>query len=415
MTCVERKQEALRTLMNLQAAKTLHAAASTFKVEDPKSEWRIEQWYARYIKAASAYAFFCEQSPAENRKVAQTIHEKEGLEAKKAALRGLEDATFKKKEKDNDTHEKKQKKLIKLMADKARLERLRSYPQSTIDLIGFVANANTGKPLVGVDVKSHCPFDLFRAKSQAPTEHGHGLHDRAQYKIANGIKGPEGYRCALKFDKAGFIPLSFHVIIPGRHQNHEHARGIFRHAVMLPKMETPPPFRVVMQYGSYPVHLDGHLQMYAQGAKDYYDVSGHAGAVSNTESGNFVYTKTGHRKEMPFVTMDVNHNEGFGPQTHTIHELKPGVYGYYVKNFDHHFATNLAFHKSQAKVFLYKGNKLEYTFHLDNAVGNVGPFWQVFSMNCVGTGANDCQIQPLGEFLKVMPTYETMANTQAVN
>merc|ERR1712159_374443 len=44
MTCIQRKQEALRTLMNYNAAKTLGAAATEFAVEDTASKWRLKQW-----------------------------------------------------------------------------------------------------------------------------------------------------------------------------------------------------------------------------------------------------------------------------------------------------------------------------------------------------------------------------------
>lgn len=212
MTCVQRKEEALRTLMNYKASKTLQSAAKEFNVVDTKAEWRLKQWHERYIAAAASYAFFCEQSTLENNRVSKTMHEKEGLEAEKAALRGLQDATHKQKlkqakarfkakesktKKEAAAHEDKEKKLIKMMADEARLERLRSLSQSSRDLVGFVADASTGKGIPGVDIVSACPFKTYGTSTQDITK----TSGFSEYTMNSGVTGPEGYRCYLSYKK----------------------------------------------------------------------------------------------------------------------------------------------------------------------------------------------------------------------
>jgi len=407
MTCVQRKQEALRTLTNYNAAKTLQHAASRFGVEDTKAGWRVGEWHTRYISAASNYAFFCEQSEEENNKVKTTIHRKEGLEAQKAALRGLQDASYKTKEaeskarakakeakvkKDDHDHEVAQKKLIKMMADKARLERLRNYPQASVDLLGFVADSSSGKGISGVSIKSKCPFDDFSTAS-LPMELTQEGTQLAKYLIPKGISGPEGYRCYLTFDKDGYIPLRFRILI-----QKEKTQGMFRHAVLAPLLPKPPAYRVVFQYGAQPAHLDAHLQVYAEG-QSIVDISGHRG-----DNPDVKYSKMGSSDGFPFATMDVNVNEGYGPQQHTIHEPQVGSYGYYVKNYDHHYTSNTKFQDSDARVMLYEGNVLKHRYAIRNAQGSLQKFWQVFSLKCTKpVDKVECEVHAIGAFVKKMP------------
>jgi hypothetical protein len=406
MTCVQRKQEALRTLMNMRAAETLKKAAATFDVQDTKASWRVKQWHTRYIHAASNYAFFCEQSARENKLVSETIHVKEGLEAQKAALRGVQDATYKHKEalakarkaakeaatkKEAADHESKQKKLIQLMAEQARLERLRSYPQSSVNLMGFVADASTGKGMLGVNITSECPFDTY----SGTTEFMEKGSEFSKYMIKNGVTGPEGYRCYLTYAQAGYVPLRFRILIQA-----EETQGIFRHAVLMPSLPTPPAYRIVLQYGNMPADIDAHLQVFADGQSTPVDVSGHRGEVAN-----FEYTKKGSKDAQPFVTLDVNANQGYGPQTHSIHQPQVGSYGYYVKNYDHHFTNNEKFHESDARVFVYKGNELTHRFAIRNAQGAPAKFWHVFRMTCTQPDDSvECHVEGSGEFVKTMPT-----------
>jgi len=407
---VHRKQEALRTLMNLNAAKTLKAAAANFHVQDTKAEWRLQQWHTRYLKAATNYAFFCEQTEEENQKVARTIHEKEGLEARKAALRGLQDATHKRREatakarsktkelntkKAVSAHEDKQKKLIQLMANKARLERLHSYPQATEDLIGFVVDASTGKGIEQVNIKSKCPFDTYNTVTK--TSDSTGL---SKFHLVKGITGPRGYRCYLTYTKEGFIPLRFRVLI-----HRARTDAIFRQATLMPKLPAPPKYRIVMQYGTQPADLDSHLQLFVGNKK--VDISGHLG-----NDPHFTYTDKGSADAFPFATLDMNVNKGYGPQTHSIHELQEGSYGYYVKNFDYHFSDNIKFSKSDARVFVYEGNTLKHRFAIRNAQGSPTTVWQVFNIKChKNSGALACQVNAIGTYVAEMPTSPDVMDT----
>jgi len=411
MTCVQRKQEALRTLMNLNAAKTLQQAATNFHVQDTRAEWRVQQWHTRYIDAATNYAFFCEQTEEENQKVTRTIHEKEGLEARKAALRGLQDATHKRREKAakarskakelstkkaEAAHEDKQKKLIKRMAAKARLERLHSYPQASEDLLGFVLDASSGKGIAQVNIESKCPFDQYQTSTKTSDEGGF-----SKFHLVKGITGPRGYRCYLTYTKDGFIPLRFRVLIQS-----ERTQAIFRQATLMPKLPSPPKYRIVMQYGTQPADLDAHLQVFSDGKK--VDIAGHRGSDPH-----FTYTTKGSADAFPFATLDLNKNLGYGPQTHSIHELQEGSYGYYVKNYDYHFSDNIQFSHSDARVFVYEGNKLRHRFAIRNAQGSPTKVWQVFNIKCKkNAGAMACKVNTIGTYVEEMPTSPDIAQVK---
>lgn len=385
LTCIQRKQEALRTLNNYRASQVLQKAALKFKVQDKAAEWRITQWNKRYVAAASNYAFFCEQTETGTKMVAETIHEKEGTEAKNAALEGLQEAAavhneafvkknaaaeLLKEQAEATADEEKEKELVKLLATKARLDRLHKYPQTTSNLLGFVVSAADGKGVSGASVSSKCPFETYTGQTLMEVD------GKSNYELEHGVTGPVGYRCDLQFSKEGFISTVFDAVI-----TKSETKALFRHAVLMPELLKPPPYRVVLQYGSLPNDLDGHLQV--EKGHEKYDLAGHKGS-----SVAYQYSKVGSSSAMPYVTLDVLNNNGFGPQTHTIHEVVDGIYRYYVKNQDHHFTSNEHFHGSQARVFVYEGNTLAHRFEVASAEGTPDTYWNVFSLHCATRKCN---------------------------
>merc|ERR1712072_566820 len=269
MTCIQRKQVSLSTLMNYNAAKTLRDASLEFSVEDTASKWRINEWHKRYVAAAAEYAFFCEQSQSAVSKITATVRRQEANEAKKAALKGLQQATQRrderrvkfhsersKKKLDHDTRakEEKQKKLIQETAQKARLVRLRSYPQDSLDFEGFVADAETGQGVGSALIEVKCPFKTYKGRSGEG-----GKKTFAKYLIRHAITGPDGYRCYATFSKRGYIPLKYDLVI-GKHDT----PALFRTAMLRPQRSSSHvPFRVVLQYGNQPADIDAHLIMQA--------------------------------------------------------------------------------------------------------------------------------------------------------
>jgi len=400
LTCLQRKQEALRTLNNYRASQILKKAADKFKVDDKAADWRIGQWHIRYVAAASNYAFFCEQTETGTKMVTETIHEKEGTEAKKAALKGLQEAAavhneamikknkaaeLLKEKQEASAHEEKEKELIKLLATKARLARLHKYPQASMNILGFVLSAADGKAIPGASVSSKCPFETYVGQSLIEVD------GKSNYEIAHGVTGPVGYRCDLSFSKEGYIPTLFDAVITKGETS-----SLFRHAVLMPEVKTPPPYRIVLQYGSLPNDLDAHLQI--EEGDNKFDLAAHKGS-----SVDYQYSDKGNGDAMPYATLDVIHNNGFGPQTHTIRQVVDGTYRYYVKNQDHHFTSNTHFHGSQARVFVYEGNALKHRFEVGSAEGTPDTFWNVFSILCAG---GKCNLKENSVFVSDMPVKE---------
>lgn len=318
-------------------------------------------------------------------------------------------------------HEKKQKKLIKLMADQARNERLRSYPQASSSLMGFIVDASNGKGLMGVNISSACPFDTYSAVATSMVQKDQNAQIQGgltlekhnsftKYFIKHGITGPEGYRCYLTYKKQGYVDLQFRILI----QTIE-SEAIFRHAMLMPHMDAPPPWRIVLQYTNTPANLDAHLQLLGVEGQRNHDVSGHRGSLES-----FTY-KTGTEDEastkFPFISMAVNRNTGYGPETHVVHEEQLGTYNYYVKNQDHKFISSRVFQESGARVFVYQGNTLLDRFNIGNAQGEPRKYWQVFSLACAkkdsdgcttAGGCMSCDMGSSDSFVKDMPQSATL-------
>merc|ERR1712072_1309183 len=399
MTCVERKQEALQTLLNYRAAQRLKLAAKQFHVQDAAASWRVGQWHKRYIHASSDYAFFCEQSNSEMSKIEHAIRVKQANQSKKAALAGLRAAQRRKRAAEGKkkrelaqkhaaersrTREHALKEKIRKAAIKARQDRLRTYPQASKGLVGFVADALTGKRIAGALIKAKCPFNTYHTTSGATKS------TLGKYSLKKGATGPVGYRCIVSFKKKGYTSLQLSVMI-----QRGDTKALFRHALMMPNGKgTSQPFRIVLQYGAAPADLDAHL--IAMGSHPV-DVSEH-----RQHSTSLTYTRRGMSKTYPFVTMDKTCNTGYGPETLTIHRVQPIKYGYYVHNYDHHFTNNHVFHRSDARVFVYQHGKMTNRFTIRTAEGAPTQFWKVFNIDCTNKGKG-CAVHSVHKFVNAEP------------
>lgn len=114
--------------------------------------------------------------------------------------------------------------------------------------------------------------------------------------------------------------------------------------------------RVVLSWGEQPLDLDSHLSF----------GTGHVFWEKKTSQG---------------VKLDVDDTDAFGPETITIDKRKAGQeYIYAVHNYsDKDNAQSRGFGTSQAKVFLYNGNKLTRVYYVTpKAVGNL---WVLFRID----------------------------------
>lgn len=125
---------------------------------------------------------------------------------------------------------------------------------------------------------------------------------------------------------------------------------------MSPKMDNLDGMRIVLNWGANPADLDAHL------------------AFPNNHV--FYNEKVGDD-----ANLDVDHTDGFGPETITIETKKPGVkYLYAVHNFsegDQKGSSSIST-ISDAKVFVYVGSSLVRTFTPPK--GRIGNTWVVFGI-----------------------------------
>lgn len=126
-----------------------------------------------------------------------------------------------------------------------------------------------------------------------------------------------------------------------------------------PNMDKLDGMRIVLDWGAQPRDLDGHL-----------------GFPNNHV---FFFKKSGAD-----ANLDVDHTDGFGPETITIARKHPGErYVYTVHDYtDKERPASLALSGSDAKVFVYVGQTLIRTYYVPK--DQRGNIWKVFAISAEG-------------------------------
>ena len=117
--------------------------------------------------------------------------------------------------------------------------------------------------------------------------------------------------------------------------------------------------RFVLNWGATPTDLDSHLLTP--------EINGNAYHIYFDDRGNI--------ESAPFALLDYDITSGFGPETMTIYERRPGLYRYYVRNF----SQNPPISSSHAVVQVYGVSGLLYTIQVPSS-GN-GNYWHVCDVN----------------------------------
>lgn len=114
--------------------------------------------------------------------------------------------------------------------------------------------------------------------------------------------------------------------------------------------------QIILTWGSTPADLDSHLT---------------GPSTSTARFHTYFVNKTAGP-----VNLDRDDTDSKGPETTTINEYRDGVYRFSVHDFSNKEATNsTALSRSNAKVEVYFGDKLRYTFYVPNKAGTL---WKVF-------------------------------------
>ncbi|NQU05842.1 MAG: carboxypeptidase regulatory-like domain-containing protein [Calditrichaeota bacterium] len=117
--------------------------------------------------------------------------------------------------------------------------------------------------------------------------------------------------------------------------------------------------RLVLSWNENPSDLDSHMETPM--------IEGQAYHIS--------YSEEGSKDSAPFVTLDNDETDGYGPETITIHQLFTGTYKYYV----HKFSEEIDLAGCGAQVRIYNTEGLQNTVTIPE--NGEGLYWQVCTID----------------------------------
>jgi len=392
---VTRKAETDELLEAFEAARLMQLDSTKYGVTDGSTTQLVHTWEEQYKFKLSEYNFYCTQTQEDLAAISDAVAKKEAAAVENAAQAGLmaaETAIEHKrvaKEKANKvTSERKQKKDEMTQKDHAQAQektdketskaleeatkRLKALPQLQMNLFGAVKDAMTGKPLEGANVHSKC---LFHAAAGSTRDNG-------KFTLSNGISGPSGRKCTFRVSKEGYVDTGYAVTV----MDSQHTDSRFLQTVIPPvfdvKAATWPTdknkFRFVVQWSEQPTDLDAHV-LVPMPQKKYTDVGASALLPKST---TVTYGLKGDAENDIYATLDHQESKGFGPEMITVHKMNDGVYHFMVSNAAQQYTTETQFKYSNARAFLYQGNKLVDAVAIDTATGDPTQLWSVYTLSC---------------------------------
>jgi len=161
-----------------------------------------------------------------------------------------------------------------------------------------------------------------------------------------------------EISKSGYITEYLTLICIGG-QTRENQNGS-----LTPVIETGQT-RIILTWGEQPEDLDAHL----------------TGPLATGERFHlyYWYSEDGDGSPWPdHVKLDIDDTDSFGPETTTIYNQRVGTYRFSVHDYSNsELAVSTALASSGARVKVYRGSTLVYTFNVPNQAGTL---WTVFEM-----------------------------------
>lgn len=385
--CVQRREETARLLQVYQAARLVKLDSPEYGVEDDTTTQLVHAWEQQYKEAQAEYDFYCTQTEDDLAEIADAVQKKEAVAVQNAAQAGLiaAQATIKHKrimaekahaaaaerqaklEADANQRKKSAREKTDKIADETiqkNTERLKRLPQISRSLYVKVLDGSTGKPLSGAKVVSTCLFTNREVESRSD-----GL-----FTIGNGVSGPSGRQCKVTTSKPGYATSQFPVTVMQGDTD-----GVFVHPTVLPETSDPKKFRFVLQYGGSRVPTEHAHVLIPMPDATYVDI-GKSPLFPDDQKLKF--GSNGTSEELPFATLD--HTEPrFGPETASVHNVNDGVYYFLAHNQAHAFTTAEDFQHSEARAYLYQGNKLLNTVAIESATGEPSDIWSIYTLSCM--------------------------------
>lgn len=403
--CAARHAETQKLLQAYQAARLVHLDSAEYGVKDDTTAQLVHAWESQYKEAQAEYDFYCSQTEEDLHRIAVAVAKKEAVAVQNAAQAGLiaaqatlkhkrmmakkaHDAAVERRQKDELSAKQRRKaaqeKTDKL-ADEAiqkNTERLRKLPQITRSLYGQVIDAKTGKPVGDAKVLSTCLFTVRHSTSRA----------NGKFTVANGISGPSGRQCNVQVSKDGYVAATYPVTVMMGDTD-----AVYRQSMILPEIDDDKKFRFVLQYGASPPNLDAHVLVPMPDAT-YRDI---AEAPIQDDTDTVHFGANGTAAELPYATLDHTATR-FGPETASVHNVNDGVYHFIVVNSAQSFTTAEDFSQSQARAFLYQGNKLLTTVSIETAQGDPTQMWGVYTLDCL---KGVCSLKITNKYLETSPVH----------
>jgi hypothetical protein len=217
---------------------------------------------------------------------------------------------------------------------------------------GFVLNAQTGRGIFGAAIQG--------PGGQLAVSEGGGRYT---------ITGLPIGRVELTASYPGYITDTQQVIVSSPT---EPARLDF----VLSRVLAPGEVRIVLVWGAVPRDLDSHIWLPGASTLPTGQTVGTLGAA--TASGQHIfYAARGDQNRAPFVGLDVDDVDGFGPETITIRRLQPGRYTYAV----HQFTTDGTLALSGARVTVLAGDRVVQRFQVPTTGSPSDRWWTVFELD----------------------------------
>ena len=137
--------------------------------------------------------------------------------------------------------------------------------------------------------------------------------------------------------------------------------------------------RIILTWGASPTDMDSHL------------------LTPEIDSVNFhiYHSNKGESTTAPFVVLDLDDIDGFGPETISIKKLENGIYTYYV----HQYSSDGFLNESKGQVQIYEGPSCSGKTINIPTEGD-GIYWEVFKIN-----GESGEILEINEITGTLPGY----------
>ena len=152
-----------------------------------------------------------------------------------------------------------------------------------------------------------------------------------------------------------FCPYHGSFIIPN-----DYSSNSFTFNLSMSPIPEPGEIRMVLNWGENPSDLDSHLKTPQINGQEYH----------------IMYNNRGSSESIPFVTLDVDDTNGYGPETITIKQAYGGIYLYYI----YQYSSNGEFSGSGASIQIFNSPDCDGE-RIQVPIEGSGRYWYVCDIN----------------------------------